>query len=155
VVLAGCETSLVPHRSATTAAARAEETRLLYVALTRASDRAIVSWADRRGGYQRRPTPLLDGFASRAPEPVAPPEELVRPRRSHRVEVLDRLHIWRAETARAGGIVPEAVCTDAALALIAADPPSSPEQLDELTHLGLLTSRRLFPGIAEALSHAV
>ena len=51
--------------------------------------------------------------------------------------------------------MPEAVCTDAALALIAADPPSSPEQLDELTHLGLLTSRRLFPGIAEALSHAV
>ena len=155
VLLAGCETSLVPHRSATTASARAEEARLLYVALTRASDRAIVTWAQRRGGYQRRLTPLLDGFVSRAPEPVAPPAELVVPRRSHRVEVLDRLHIWRAETARAGGIVPEAVCTDAALALIAADPPTSPEQLDELTHLGLLTSRRLFPGIAEALSHAV
>jgi DNA helicase-2/ATP-dependent DNA helicase PcrA len=150
VFVTGCETSLVPHRSATTAAAKAEETRLLYVALTRASDKAFVSWAERRGGYQRRPTPLLEGFVSRAPEPVAPPAELVHPHRSRRAELLDRLRAWRAETARASGIVAEAVCTDAALALIADHPPTSPEQLDELTHLGLLTSRRLFPGIAEA-----
>ena len=64
VLLVGCETSLVPHRSATTNAARAEEARLLYVAVTRATDELIVNWAQRRGGYQRRLTPLLDGFVS-------------------------------------------------------------------------------------------
>ena len=39
VVVTGVETGLVPHRSATTAAARAEEARLLHVAVTRATDR--------------------------------------------------------------------------------------------------------------------
>ena len=48
VLLVGCETSLVPHRSATTNAARAEEARLLYVAVTRATDELIVNWARRR-----------------------------------------------------------------------------------------------------------
>jgi DNA helicase-2/ATP-dependent DNA helicase PcrA len=151
VVLAGCETSLVPHRSATTNAARAEETRLLYVAITRASDRAIVSWARRRGGYQRRLTPLLDGFVSDGPQVIAPPPQLVRRQRSARDLLLERLHVWRADAARAGGIVPEAVCSDAALAIIADHPPTSPEQLDELTQFGLLTSRRLYPAIADAI----
>src|SRR5215207_5114943 len=154
VVLAGCETSLVPHRSATTKAARAEETRLLYVAITRASDRVIVSWARRRGGYQRRATPLLDGFVSHAAQVIAPPAQLVRPQRSARELLLERLHVWRADTARAGGIVPEQVCTDAALAIIADHPPATPEALDELTQLGMLTSRRLFPGMAEAIAGA-
>ena len=45
VHLAGCETSLVPHRSATTGAARAEEARLLYVATTRATDELVIHWA--------------------------------------------------------------------------------------------------------------
>lgn len=151
VVLTGCETSLVPHRSAVTVATKAEEVRLLYVAVTRASDQLYVSWARRRGGYQRKLTPLLDGFVSDTPQPVAPPAELVRSGRSPRERLLDRLRTWRAEAARAGGIVPEAVCTDAALALIADDPPDTPEQLDAITNLGLLTSRRLFPGIDRAI----
>ena len=151
VVLAGCETSLVPHRSATTSAAKAEEARLLYVAITRASDQLFISWARRRGGYQRKLTPLLEGFVSRTPEPVAPPADLVRMHRSPREQLLDRLRAWRADAARAGGIVPEALCTDAALAHIADHPPHSPEVLDEITGLGLLTSRRLFPGIDRAI----
>lgn len=152
VHLVGCETSLVPHRSATTASARAEEARLLYVALTRATDVLRVHWAERRAGYQRKRTPLLDGFASSTPEPAPPPRELVSMSRSDRAIVLDRLRAWRSDAARAAGILPDAVCTDRVLADIADRRPASPEELDAITGLGPLTSRRLFPGIAAALS---
>ena len=43
VVVTGVETGLVPHRSATTAAERAEEARLLHVACTRAADRLVIT----------------------------------------------------------------------------------------------------------------
>lgn len=151
VHLVGCETSLVPHRSATTNAARAEEARLLYVALTRATDVLTVNWAQRRGGYQRRQTPLLEEFASETPEPVPPPEDIARLERSDRAVSLERLRAWRDGAARAAGILPDAVCSDRVLADIADRRPASPEELDEVTGLGLLTARRLHPGIADAL----
>lgn len=153
VHLVGCETSLVPHRSATTNAARAEEARLLYVALTRATDVLVVHWAERRGGYQRKPTPFLDGFSGEAPEPVAPPEDI----RARYADVptsqaaISRLREWRDQAARTRGIVPDAVCTDRALAAIAERPPVTAEELDALTGLGLLTSRRLFAEVTAAL----
>lgn len=147
----GCETSLVPHRSATTNAARAEEARLLYVALTRATDVLCVHWAQRRAGYQRKPTPLLERFTSETPTPAAPPTELATLVRSDRSVTLDRLRAWRADAARAAGILPDAVCTDRTLAEIAVRRPASPEELDGITGLGTLTSRRLYPGIANAL----
>jgi DNA helicase-2/ATP-dependent DNA helicase PcrA len=151
VHLIGCETSLVPHRSATTNATRAEEARLLYVALTRATDELIVNWAERRGGYQRKLSPLLEGFVSETPPAVAPPTELVTLKRSSRQLTLERLHDWRAGVARAGGILPSAVITDHALAVIADQQPASPEQLDQATGLGAITARRLFAGISAAL----
>jgi len=151
VHLVGCETSLVPHRSATTNAARAEEARLFYVAVTRATDSLTVHWAQRRGGYQRRCTPLLDGFTSDAPPPAPPPRELVTLERSDRSIALDRLRAWRDGAARAAGIVPDAVCSDRTLADIADQRPASPEELDEVTGIGALTARRLYPGIADAL----
>ncbi len=82
VVVTGVETGLVPHRSATTVAARAEEARLLHVALTRAIDRLIVTWAARRGGYGRKPSPLLAGLAVETDVPG--PTERRRPRRRSR-----------------------------------------------------------------------
>ena len=154
VLLVGCETSLVPHRSATTNAARAEEARLLYVAITRATDELVVNWARRRGGYQRRLTPLLDGFVSAAAEVVPPPSELVAVRRTERDLALDRLIVWRADAARAAGILPQEVCPDTVLSTIVDHPPVDADDLDARTGLGVLTSRRLFPGIAAALAAA-
>ena len=152
VHLVGCETSLVPHRSATTRAAKAEEARLLYVALTRATDRLTVNWAEHRGGYLRKLTPLLDGFESDVPPLLPPPEDLVSLTRSTRAVTLDRLHEWRSAAARAAGILPDAVCTDQVLGLIAEHRPASAAELDELTGLGPLTSARLFGRIQAALS---
>ncbi len=151
VYVVGCETGLVPHRSATTNTARAEEARLLYVALTRATDVLTVNWARRRRGYERKLTPLLDGFVSDAPPLLPPPKELIAMSRSPRQVTLERLREWRAAAARAGGILPDAVCTDRALGLIAEHRPGSAEQLDELTGLGAITSRRLFERIRVAL----
>jgi DNA helicase-2/ATP-dependent DNA helicase PcrA len=150
VHLLGCETGLVPHRSATTIAARAEEARLLYVALTRATDHLTVHWAQRRGGYQRKPSPLLDGFHGEPPVHAPPPTELVR--RPHRDPILDRLREWRDTTARAAGILPDAVCSDRVLTMIAGQRPATPDELDEVTGLGAITARRLFDGIAAALA---
>jgi DNA helicase II / ATP-dependent DNA helicase PcrA len=152
VHLAGCETSLVPHRSATTSAAKAEEARLLYVAATRATDELLVHWARRRGGYQRKLTPLLDGFESAVPEPVPVPNGVTLPVRPAREVTLDRLRAWRDGAARQGGVLPGQLCTDAARAAIADHRPESAEALDAVTGLGLLTSRRLFDGVRDALA---
>ncbi len=152
VYVIGCETSLVPHRSATTNAARAEEARLLYVALTRATDQLVVTWARRRGGYRRKRSPLLDGLDLTAPPVSGPPPGLVGMRPEAGADALDRLRAWRSHQARAGGIDPEAIVSDRALAIIAEQRPSSADELDAATGLGPLTSRRLFEGIADALA---
>lgn len=152
VFLIGCETSLVPHRSASTNAAKAEETRLLYVALTRATDDLHVNWAGRRGGYQRKLTPLLTGFTSESAAVAGPPPELRALHKSERLATIDRLREWRAAAARAGGILPDALCSDQVLAKIAANNPASPDELDRITGLGAITSHRLYDGIATALS---
>lgn len=50
VFVVGVSEGLVPHRSARTSAARAEERRLLYVALTRAEEELTISWTGSGGG---------------------------------------------------------------------------------------------------------
>jgi DNA helicase-2/ATP-dependent DNA helicase PcrA len=70
VHLAGLEDGLVPITRARTNAQRAEEARLLYVAMTRAEDELRCSWAASRsfGGKpaERRLTPWLAGLAGPA-----------------------------------------------------------------------------------------
>ena len=116
VVVTGVETGSVPHRSATTAAAQAEEARLLHVAVTRASDRLVITWAGRRGGYRRQPSPLLAEVDTATPAAVraAARPAAVRPRRATAVSS----GCWRGATAaaRAAMILPAEVCTDADLA---------------------------------------
>ncbi len=77
VVVTGVETGLVPHRSATTAEARAEEARLLHVAVTRATDRLVLTWA---GAARRLPPPAQPADRRhrhrRAPVAAPPPPEL-------------------------------------------------------------------------------
>ena len=67
VHLVGLEDGLVPIAHARTAAARAEERRLLHVAVTRAEQELHVLWCDRRdlGGQtvDREPSPWLKSIA--------------------------------------------------------------------------------------------
>jgi DNA helicase-2/ATP-dependent DNA helicase PcrA len=63
VALVGLEDGLVPISYATTAAARSEERRLLYVAVTRAEEHLWCSWAAQRQAAGKswtcRPSPFL------------------------------------------------------------------------------------------------
>jgi DNA helicase II / ATP-dependent DNA helicase PcrA len=69
VHLAGLEDGLVPIAHARTQAQRAEEARLLYVAMTRAEDELRCTWAASRTfsgkAAERRMTPWLAGLADR------------------------------------------------------------------------------------------
>ena len=150
VVVTGVETGSVPHRSATTIAAKAEEARLLHVAITRATDRLVITWAGRRGGYRRRPSPLIEGL-DRLAGPARPATCRAahgrprgrQPRAARRVA---------DEAARVAGVLPHEVCSDADL------PPSPtggrrrPAELAALTSMGPLTAARLFPSIDAALT---
>ncbi|MGH9132743.1 MAG: UvrD-helicase domain-containing protein [Ilumatobacteraceae bacterium] len=153
VFATGVETGLVPIRSASTHAERAEEARLLYVALTRATDELVITWCARRGGYRRKPSPLIATFVPTEAHVAPPPVELLADdpvRRGQRV-LHDDLSTWRDQAARAAGILPDAICTPAMLRVIAEQRPATVDELARLTGMGLLTAGRLFPGIAEVL----
>jgi DNA helicase-2/ATP-dependent DNA helicase PcrA len=59
VFLAGSESGLLPLRFAGTDADRAEERRLLFVGMTRARRRLLLSWAARRNGHATGRSPFL------------------------------------------------------------------------------------------------
>lgn len=160
VILAGVETSLVPHKSASTNAARAEEARLLYVAATRATDRLVITRAERRGGYARGACRLIDDFPFGDPPPVRPPRSLVAraTERSPADGALDRrrdaLRDWRQLTARRAGLTPEQLCTDAQLRAIAEASPTTADELADATGVGRLTAAQWINGITRSLSDA-
>jgi DNA helicase-2/ATP-dependent DNA helicase PcrA len=143
VVVTGVETSLVPHKSATTAEARAEEARLLYVAFTRATDRLVVTTASRRGGYARSPSALI-GDLDLSVTPAAPPP----PRRRAQVDpLIGALRSWRDEAARRAGILPPQLCSDRDLKAIVEHRPTSVDELAAATSFGAITAEKLAPEI--------
>ncbi len=149
VFVTGLEASLMPHRSATTADDKSEEARLLYVAVTRATDVLVLTRAERRGGYARQPSPYIAELDLAEAPPVPVPTSL----RRHRTvdPTLERLTTWRAESALRARVVPTQLLTDRDLAAIAATKPTSAEELDAATSIGLLTARRLAPEILPLL----
>ncbi len=154
VVVTGVEDGLVPHASATTAAQRAEEARLLYVALTRASDTLVLTWAARRRDAVSGPSPWLDAVAAtiEVPHHVAPPVALRRPQRP--ADPLDALRGWRAGVARAAGVAPTAVCSDQVLRGLLADPPAGAAEIGRRLGLGTAAAERLAPRLLEVLATA-
>ena len=152
VVVAGVETGLVPHRSATTVDAKAEEARLLHVAMTRAGDRLLVTYAERRRGYARKPSPFIVDLPTGAVPIAAPPPSESRP--DPVALRTDRLHTWRQTAARAAALLPVQICSDADLAAIAAAPPSSADELSAIASFGPVTAAQVFEPIRAALDAA-
>ena len=113
-MVTGVEEGLVPHGSATNAAQRAEEARLLYVAITRARTELAVTAAAERGGRPVGPSPWLDAvrsvgevdgrFRRHTSAPRATPDPLAA------------LRAWRGDVARVAGVADIAVCTTACCA---------------------------------------
>ena len=154
VVVAGLERGLVPHASATTAAGRDEEARLLHVALTRAELRLHLTWAAKRGGASRVRSPLLAAVDAVTGEPVVPP-----PRRLTRAApavdpALAALQAWRRTAALAVGLPERSVCSDDALAAVATARPATVADLAALPEIGPIAARRLGPRLLAALDRA-
>ncbi len=156
VVVAGVEAGLVPHHSATGVEGRAEETRLLYVALTRAEHELHCTWARSRGRdgrRERKPSPLLELVRVAAtPPPAAPPPWDRQPAAAGDPPVLTALRQWRARSALAADVPEHAVCSDDQLSALATVRPTT---LDELAGvLGPVAARRLAPRLLPVLVEA-
>jgi DNA helicase-2/ATP-dependent DNA helicase PcrA len=172
VHLAGLEDGYVPIAHARNAAERAEEARLLYVAMTRAEDELRCSWAAERtfGGHtgERRLTPWLAGLAESQrerptddrPEPAADWRERLADQRAHLAEAaadrapsaaLVALLAWRDEQARAARVEPVALVDDRLLEAIAEARPATTEELAAIPGMGRLLAARIGPGLLAAL----
>jgi DNA helicase-2/ATP-dependent DNA helicase PcrA len=151
VLLAGVESNLVPHKTAGTAAGREEEGRLLYVAMTRATDRLVVAHAARRGGYARTPSPFIEGLATGEPEPAPPP---ARHRRARTDPMLALLTDWRENWARQLDVLPTELCTDRDLAAIARHRPTTAAELADVTSFGPMTAERIVEQLAPVFESA-
>ena len=150
VFLVGVAEGLLPISYAKTAAAREEERRLLYVAITRARDLLTVSWARSRGADgrgKRKRSHLLDGIWPEEARVGAPKK---RARASTRalnqafeeeaspqaIELFGRLKVWRLEVSRQAGVPPFAVFTDQTLRDIAQAMPKNTTQLRVIRGIG-------------------
>jgi len=160
VVVAGCEVGLMPHSSAKSDLERAEEVRLAYVAITRASDELVLTHARRRRDRSRTRSPLIEGADAVEPG-VAPPEEFRRANHRRRSStqsddtVLRELHAWRNAAGRAAQVEASLLCSDATLALIAERRPTSVDELADIDGVGPLLARRAGTRILEAVSRGV
>ncbi|MGV3759491.1 MAG: ATP-dependent helicase [Actinomycetota bacterium] len=177
VHLAGIEDGYVPIAHARTPAARAEEARLLYVAMTRAQRELRITWADTRTFaskvVERRRSPLLDPLvatyrpeatvpAALASGPLEPPvadfaaqvasqRAALATRRRADVPGLDALHRWRDGVARAARAEPDAVLADHILARVARQRPRDLEELSAVPGVGMILAHRFGEAMLSAL----
>ena len=161
VHLAGIEDGYVPITFASSAAARAEEQRLLYVAATRAERELHVAWADSRviGDHliEREPSPWIEAFQGEAdPLPddrpsiaslrakiAAVPEiDLTITDQHEREIVRDQLLIWREDWANKADIAPSAVLSDRTVEALAEERPCRMDELASIEGIGPSKARR-------------
>ncbi len=168
VHLVGVEDGLVPVAYARSAAALAEEQRLLYVAATRAERELHVMWcssrivADRR--VERSPSPWLKAFVgdqSAGPTPTGPPSEVLELRQrlkdsrspdgpaGRTGELLSDLRQWRSATAHAARIKSSAVLSDSILRRVAEQEPASISELGDI--IGENKAHRFGPLLLEII----
>jgi DNA helicase-2/ATP-dependent DNA helicase PcrA len=166
VHVAGLEDGFVPAAQARTERARAEEQRLLHVALSRATEHLTCSWTRQRAINARRreraPSPHLEaidrccGDLAQRRRPAAPPEQaLVRlPLASPADPALGELHAWRRRQARVMAVPEAAVLADEVLREITRRRPSDEAALAAVPGVGPGRAARLGPGLLAALHRA-
>lgn len=179
VHLAGVEEGYVPISYARTAAAKAEEARLLYVAMTRAQRELHVTWAAQRTFAarvaERRRSPLLDPLmtherfmapaahsrsddepGSSGPSSEGWARDLARQRAALRPAdddgALEGLRRWRDATARAARIDPAAVLPDHVLSRVAAAAPADLDELRAVRGVGSILAGRFGAAMLEAMA---
>ncbi len=168
VHIAGAEDGFVPVAHARTSAARAEEARLLYVAMTRAQRELRITWAEQRtfSGkvVDRRRSPLLEPLLSPGAVPEATPDpddtwlaELAVQRdllagAPTTEPAFESLRRWRDGTARAARIDPDAVLPDHVLHRVVAARPRSVDELGAVRGVGPVLARRFGSAMLAALA---
>jgi DNA helicase-2/ATP-dependent DNA helicase PcrA len=177
VHLAGLEDGFVPIGHARSSAQRAEEARLLYVAMTRAVVELCGTWAAQRtfNGkmVERRVCPWLRDLPDQeatdadqlalvgvvAPSAVDWRSHLAEQKAQLRASPVGRispslaaLQAWREEVARAARIPPTAVLDDQLLETLADLRPTSQEDLAAVPGVGQLLAQRVGDGLLQALS---
>ena len=173
VHLAGLEDGFLPIGHARTTTDRAEEARLLYVAMTRALSRLFGTWAAQRTftgkEVERRICPWLRDLPAAGERPDLPPapttdwqarlaDQRARlaataaaPRRS---PALAALLSWREEQAHAARVAPAAVLDDQLLERVAELRPATQDQLAAVPGVGRLLASRVGDGLLAALARA-
>lgn len=164
VALVGLEEGLVPH-GLTLDDDVVDERRLLYVAMTRASVRLLLSWSEMRplaGEMHRQvrcrwmPRGNADLTAT-ADTGEAWREDLERQRRAlgpgaDSARLVDSLDDWRRAQAHRARIRPELVLTDAMVRSIAEAHPADLDELARVTGWGPAQLRALGPSVLEVVS---
>jgi DNA helicase-2/ATP-dependent DNA helicase PcrA len=151
VVIAGMEKGLLPHSSARTAAQKAEEVRLAYVAITRAAERLILTTVASRNGRKATPSPFLDGLPLGDTTTSKMPTELrAVAGDTPAASAMDTLVAWRRERARVLRTSERSICSDAVLRNIADTLPQSNEEL--ATIVGAMTADSLASSLIPVLA---
>ncbi|MEM7093947.1 MAG: ATP-dependent DNA helicase UvrD2 [Actinomycetota bacterium] len=156
VHLAGLESGYVPIAQANGPAALSEERRLLHVAITRARDKVLLNWAEKRTfgqrSQRRNRSPYLDhldGGESSAPSFDSRPETRKDRAKRHLSAMREdwensepdsplyvELKEWRLETAKAQGVPAYVVFNNRTLAEIAAMQPGTEDELLQVSGVG-------------------
>lgn len=165
VHIVGCEDGLIPHVSARRRDARAEEARLLYVAITRAELEVHLHWAELREirgvVRERQRSPFLAGFEeSVAASEIAAPDGAQPHLDALRATIgigdapdplLTALQAWRSNRARAARTDPEVLLSDDSLKRIAAQRPSTVTELASASGLGPARTHRYADELVEII----
>lgn len=128
VVITGAEEGLIPHSSSSSSAQLAEEARLFYVAITRASQHLVITHCTQRQRKSVAPSRWLQAVLDSTVHdvPSAPPTRSRLP-----VDPMVPFREWRSAIARVAGQADQAVCSDKVLRSLAEQPPAD---IAELAH---------------------
>ncbi len=161
VHIVGCEEGSIPHASARRREARAEEARLLYVAITRAALEVHLHWAQSRTirgiRRDRERSPFLVGFEEAVAEdtevePATGQLQIASLRGTVGTPpppdpLLAALQAWRAGRARAARTAPEVVLADESLVAIATLRPRTADAVATIPGIGLSRAHRYAPEV--------
>lgn len=171
VIVTGVEAGFVPISYAQSAAERAEERRLLYVACTRARHTLHLTWAEKRTfgarDATRAPSPLLADMGLRSAKDSSTTAKKTTDATGRIGELRDALRAgassgdphddalarelkeWRLTRSRAAGVPAYVVFADTTLAELVVDRPSSREQLLAVSGIGPVKAERFGADVLE------
>lgn len=131
VVVACAEDGYLPHSSAKSAAQKAEEARLGYVALTRAANELTVTWAKQRRNRDRRRSPLLPVDATVQTSQRGPGDDVRRISGSapQSDAVTVALRAWREDASRRSRMPARGILTDRQIASLVRGRPDTVEEI--------------------------